>query len=105
MSERRARRETAAARHIDLLLLGSVAACGDDSSDSGGGGGTTPIGGPLVGWIGEHWGARGAFLIAAVATSAAAGWLYVVMWRSARGPRVLTRPAPVTALLGVPPEG
>jgi predicted MFS family arabinose efflux permease len=34
-------------------------------------GGTTPIGGPLVGWIGEEWSARLAFVIGGVSTALA----------------------------------
>jgi MFS family permease len=34
-------------------------------------GGTTPIGGPLVGWIGEEWSARVAFVIGGVSTALA----------------------------------
>lgn len=36
-------------------------------------GGTTPIGGPLVGWIAEQYGTRAALALAAVTTAAAAG--------------------------------
>ncbi|KAA9157975.1 MFS transporter [Amycolatopsis acidicola] len=37
--------------------------------------GTTPIGAPVIGWVGEHWGARAALLVGAVATAAAALFL------------------------------
>lgn len=36
--------------------------------------GTTPIGGPLVGWVAEHFGARSGFLLGGVATVLAALW-------------------------------
>jgi MFS family permease len=34
--------------------------------------GTTPLGGPLVGWIGEHYGARSTFILGGVSTAIAA---------------------------------
>ena len=44
--------------------------------------GTTPIGGPLVGWLSEQWGVRAAFVLGSVGTSAAALWLYAHLRRS-----------------------
>ncbi len=67
--------------------------------------GTTPIGGPLLGWVGETFGARVAVGLGGVATAVAAGVTMVYLRRAARpetapeplqpsatdgGPRILT---------------
>jgi MFS family permease len=36
--------------------------------------GSTPIGGPVVGWVSEQWGARVGILLGAVATLLAGAW-------------------------------
>jgi hypothetical protein len=36
--------------------------------------GSTPIGGPIVGWVSEEWGARVGILLGAVATLSAGAW-------------------------------
>jgi MFS family permease len=36
--------------------------------------GSTPIGGPLVGWVSEEWGARAGFAVGGLACFVAAGW-------------------------------
>lgn len=46
--------------------------------------GTTPIGGPLLGWVGEHFGARAAVGLGGVATAIAACVTIIYMRRSAR---------------------
>ena len=38
--------------------------------------GTTPIGGPVIGWICQHWGPRAGFLVGAASCLAASGWGY-----------------------------
>lgn len=43
--------------------------------------GSTPIGGPVVGWVAEHAGARWAILLGAVAAVAAGGWGLVMVRR------------------------
>jgi MFS family permease len=48
--------------------------------------GTTPIGGPLMGWVCDRFGARAGFMVGGVACLAAAGWGYA----SARTRRRLT---------------
>lgn len=48
--------------------------------------GSTPIGGPIVGWVAEHAGARVALLLGAVACLAAGAWgLHVARHGAARG--------------------
>ena len=42
--------------------------------------GSTPIGGPLLGWVCEVFGARAGFVVGAVGCFAAAAW-GVVAWR------------------------
>jgi MFS family permease len=42
--------------------------------------GTTPIGGPVVGWVADTFGPRSAVLLGAIACFAAAGWGHLV-WR------------------------
>jgi MFS family permease len=44
-------------------------------------GGTTPVGGPLLGWIVEHLGSRSAFVVGGVFTALAALTLYVYLRR------------------------
>jgi len=44
--------------------------------------GTTPIGGPIVGWIGDQVGARFALVVGAIAAFAAAGFGYVSLRRA-----------------------
>jgi MFS family permease len=46
--------------------------------------GSTPIGGPLMGWIAEQWGARATLLVAGGATLAAAAAVAGRAWRPAR---------------------
>ena len=48
--------------------------------------GSTPIGGPIVGWVSQHYGARAGFAIGGVATilaTAVAGWSIVRMRETA----------------------
>ena len=60
--------------------------------------GSTPIGGPIVGWVSENWGARVGLLVGAVATLLAGAWGLaaagradgvglVLPWRSANAER------------------
>ncbi len=44
--------------------------------------GGTPLGAPLIGWIGEHWGARWTILVGSIATALAA--IGATMWLMAR---------------------
>lgn len=44
--------------------------------------GTTPIGGPVIGWIGEHFGARWGLAIGGVAAIAAAALFAIAMHKS-----------------------
>ena len=54
--------------------------------------GSTPIGSPIVGWVAEHHGARGALLLGAAATLAAAGY----GWRGlVRRPARVQEPPPL----------
>lgn len=65
--------------------------------------GSTPIGGPLVGWIAEDLGARYALVVAAVACFAAGGWGVLVARRDHVDDRSATFEAPVrdeAALVG-----
>jgi MFS family permease len=39
--------------------------------------GSTPVGGPIVGWISQHWGSRAGLATGGVASLAAAGWALV----------------------------
>jgi MFS family permease len=50
--------------------------------------GTTPIGGPLMGWIAEHLGPRGAMGIAAGVTAAAGALTYFSLRRTPPRPAV-----------------
>lgn len=54
--------------------------------------GTSPIGGPLIGWIGDVIGARATFVVGATGTALAALAAYAYMRR-----RTPTRPAPLDA--------
>jgi len=58
--------------------------------------GSTPIGGPVLGWIAQHWGARWSLAVGGMAAGAAAAW---ASWRLARTrgrPRpAITEPAAV----------
>ena len=47
--------------------------------------GTTPVGGPLVGWIAEVAGPRASLLVGAGATMAAAGWMWFRHRQAAAG--------------------
>lgn len=60
--------------------------------------GTTPIGGPIVGWIGEHIDPRAAVALGGLAGLAAAGF----GWFQAERKRVFP---PATALVGAPAAG
>ena len=53
--------------------------------------GTTPIGGPILGWVCEHFGARSGFVVGGMAGLAAAAWGRFAM-RQSNAPAV---PAPV----------
>jgi len=62
--------------------------------------GSTPLGSPLVGWIGEHWGARWSIGVGAIASTlvalAAAGWTkrrwdYDVRYRLTERPHLQVR--------------
>jgi MFS family permease len=56
-------------------------------------GGTTPLGGPLLGWIGEEWGARAAFVVGGVSTAVAAAVAGLYLWRREAASRERTRGA------------
>jgi MFS family permease len=57
--------------------------------------GTTPIGGPAVGWIGEHVGARWALFAGALAAFLAAGLGFAAARRRAHPQTASPGPAPV----------
>ena len=52
--------------------------------------GSTPLGGPLAGWVAEHLGARAGLLLGAVAAAAAGG--VALGWRRAVAPRPAATP-------------
>lgn len=52
-------------------------------------GGTTPIGGPLVGWLAEEFGARAALGVGAVATAVSAACTWVYLRRASRSSAML----------------
>src|SRR5919202_6521469 len=39
--------------------------------------GSTPVGGPIIGWISQHWGARAGLAAGGLASLAAAAWALV----------------------------
>lgn len=47
--------------------------------------GSTPIGGPIVGWIGQHYGARSAIAVGGAATVVAAAYGWALLVRRNRG--------------------
>jgi MFS family permease len=53
--------------------------------------GSTPIGGPIVGWVSQSFGARWGMALGAVAAVAAGTWGYAVVRRSRPGATALTR--------------
>ncbi len=48
--------------------------------------GSTPIGGPIVGWVAQEFGARWSLVVGAVACAAAGAWGMSVVGRDDRGP-------------------
>jgi hypothetical protein len=48
--------------------------------------GSTPIGGPIVGWVAQEFGARWSLVLGAVACLAAGAWGMAVVGRDDRGP-------------------
>jgi hypothetical protein len=44
--------------------------------------GSTPLGGPLIGWISQQWGARGGLLVGGAASLLAAGAAGWSDWRN-----------------------
>ena len=50
--------------------------------------GTTPFGAPLVGWVADHWGARGGRGVGAAAglTAAMVGWASLRLTAGHQGP-------------------
>lgn len=68
--------------------------------------GSTPIGGPLVGWISDTFGARWAIALGAAGTLAAGAWgLATVRPRRAVPPPVDAAPLPATAQRDATPTG
>jgi predicted MFS family arabinose efflux permease len=63
--------------------------------------GSTPLGGPLVGWIADSFGPRVAVLVGGLAACAAAGW-GVLAFRHRRGSLAADRPRPEPDDLQVP---
>lgn len=55
--------------------------------------GTTPLGGPLLGWVGETWGARAGLAFAGAVSLAAAAAAMVAAWRDPGGLRAGGPPA------------
>lgn len=63
--------------------------------------GSTPIGGPIVGWVSQQYGARYAIALGAVAALAAGAWGLTKAGDTT--PRPINRPAPVTGATPVRP--
>ena len=62
--------------------------------------GSTPVGGPLLGWIGEHLGARAGLAVGGIATLAAGvAVLALLRWRSAAPTGEQVEEAPVSVAL------
>ena len=60
--------------------------------------GSTPIGGPIVGWICQTWGARYGIAVGAAATLAAGAWGLLSVRRGHVTPDALTRAEAVEAV-------
>ncbi|MDH4077170.1 MAG: MFS transporter [Acidimicrobiia bacterium] len=51
--------------------------------------GSTPIGGPIAGWVSEHYGPRAGLMLGAVSTALMAGWITFTQRRAARATRAV----------------